>query len=69
MKKEYLLNNLALFSISLQDQEKKNMGIITYPIIQAPPVMKATTGFGSSQFLGKYKSSLQKKISYESKLE
>ena len=35
---------------------------ITYPIIQAPPVIKATTGFGPLLFLGKYKSSLQKKI-------
>lgn len=34
---------------------------VTYPIIQAPPVMKATTGFGPSLFLGKNKSSLQRK--------
>lgn len=31
---------------------------ITDPIIQAPPVTNATTGFGPSIFSGKYRSNL-----------
>lgn len=34
---------------------------MTHPIIQAPPVTNATTGFGPSVFFGKYRSSLNKK--------
>jgi len=46
--------------VNIKFDTDKNMDI-TYPIIQAPPVMKATTGFGPSLFLGKNKSSLQRK--------
>lgn len=34
----------------------------TYPIIQAPPVTNATTGFGPSLSFGKYRSSLHDHI-------
>jgi hypothetical protein len=32
---------------------------MAHPIIQAPPVTNATTGFGPSKFFGKYKSNLK----------
>lgn len=32
---------------------EKNASFISHPIIQAPPVTNATTGFGSSLFSGK----------------
>lgn len=41
---------------------QKETGVKLYPIIQAPPVINATTGFGPSLFLGKYKSSLRQKF-------
>lgn len=47
-----------------QNTDLKRSMDITYPIIQAPPVTKATTGFGPLLFLGKYKSSLQMKTSF-----
>lgn len=68
MNKEYLLNKKkkpsSTFFYLITKLKEKKKGHHTYPIIQAPPVIKATTGFGPLLFLGKYKSSLQNKISY-----
>jgi hypothetical protein len=45
-----------------------SIGYHTHPIIQAPPVTNATTGFGPVEFLGRYKSSLKKpKTTYTNK--
>lgn len=47
-------------SITHAKKAGKQKLLTAHPIIQAPPVTNATTGFGPSLFLGKYRSRLPK---------